>query len=68
MSNMIRDEHDAFQQLINGLKIAGEGAANMARFRPDQARGWELMAQTYKVCEQSAYKLAEEAVSRILKS
>ena len=64
----IRDEHDAFQALINGLKIAGDGARAMGRFRPDQKKGWDLLANTYAVCAESAYKLAEEAVSRIIKS
>lgn len=64
----IRDEHDAFQSIINGLKIAESGAREMARFRPDQSRPWSLMADTYKVCAQSAFQLAEEAVSRIIKS
>lgn len=64
----IQDEHDAFSALVNGLKIAQSGAEAMARYRPDQSRGWELMAATYKVCAESAYKLAEEAVSKIIKS
>jgi hypothetical protein len=64
----IRDEHDAFQAIVNGLKIAGAGAQAMARFRPDQSRGWEIMAQTYRVCAESAYKLAEESMKRIIKS
>lgn len=64
----IKDEHDAFQAIINGLRIAAEGAGRMAHFRPDQSRPWEMMASTYKVCAESAFKLAEEAASRTTKN
>jgi len=65
---MIRDEHDAFQALVNGLKIAGDGERAMGRFRPDQKKGWDLMANTYAVCAESAYKLAEEAATKQVKN
>lgn len=64
MTPDIRDEHDAFQSLVNGLKIAEAGARAMARYRPDQSRAWEMMAQTYAVCASSAYKLGEESATR----
>lgn len=64
----IRDEHDAFQAIINGLKIATSGAQAMSRFRPDTRDAWLMLAQTYAVCAESANKLAEEAASRVLKS
>lgn len=62
---MIKDEHDAMQAIINGLRLAGEGAAAMARFRPDQP--WELLCNTYKVCAESAWKLAEETAGKATK-
>lgn len=64
----IRDEHDAFAAITNGLKIAASGAQAMSKFRPDTRDAWLMMAQTYNVCAQSAYKLAEEAASRVIKS
>jgi hypothetical protein len=64
---IILSEHDAMQRIVNGLKLAEDGARMMMAHRPDQARGWELMAQTYRVCGESAWKLAEEAVKRSTK-
>jgi hypothetical protein len=68
MNHEVRDEHDAFQLLVQGLKTAESGARAMARYRPDQARAWEMMAQTYAVCASSAYKLGEESASRHVKN
>lgn len=62
MSTVITSEHDAFQRIIHGLRLAEDGARMMAGHRPDQARGWQLMAQTYRVCAESANKLAEESM------
>lgn len=64
----IRDEHDAFNSMIQGLKIAASGAEEMARYRPDTRDAWLMMAQTYRVCAESANKLAEEAASKVIKS
>lgn len=64
----IRDEHDAFQSIINGLKIAADGAAAMSRYRPDTRDAWLKLAETFKVCEHSTYALAEERASRIIKN
>lgn len=63
---MITDEHDAFNALIQSLRQAAEAAEAMSRFRPDQP--WSLMAKTYRVCAASAYKLAEESLSKVVKS
>lgn len=63
---MILDEHDAMQVIIKGLREAGEGAAAMARFRPDQP--WSALDATFKVCANSAWKLAEESVRKVVKS
>ncbi len=63
----IRDEHDAFRAITEGLKIAMSGAQAMSRFRPDTRDAWLMMAQTYAVCAESAYKLAEEAAGRSTK-
>jgi len=68
MDTIIRDEHDAFQTIVNGLRVSQEGARRMADFRPDQRDLWLKMAEVYAVCATSAYKLAEEAASRVLKS
>lgn len=64
----IRDEHDAFQAIIQGLKIASDGAAHMSRFRPDTRDVWLKLAETFKVCEHSTYALADERLSKIIKS
>jgi hypothetical protein len=65
---MIRDEHDAFQTIINGLEISATGAEAMSRYRPDQRDLWLKLAEVYKVCKHSAYALAEESLSKTLKS
>ena len=62
----LRDEHDAFQAIINGLKIASDGAAAMSRFRPDTRDAWLKLAEVFKVTEHSAFKLAEERASRVI--
>ncbi len=64
MNTDIRDEHDAFNSIVQGLRIAQAGAAAMGRFRPDQRQAWDMLTNTYRVCAESAYKLAEEAATR----
>ncbi len=59
---IITSEHDAFQRIIHGLRLAEDGARLMMAHRPDQKRGWEIMAHTYRVCAESANKLAEESM------
>lgn len=54
------DEHQAFQRIIDGLGLARDGALLMMKHQADHARQWEKMAQVYAVCQQSAFKLAEE--------
>jgi hypothetical protein len=54
------DEHQAFQRIIDGLSTARDGALLLRRHQPDKAHMWEKMAQTYDVCRQAAFKLAEE--------
>lgn len=65
---MIRDEHDAFQTIINGLEIAGTGAEAMSRYRPDQRDIWLKLAEVYKVAKHTVFRLGEESVARKLKS
>lgn len=65
---IILSEYDAFQRLINGLKLAKDGARMMSHHQPDKGFMWEKMAETYEVCIQSVYKLSEEAASKVLKS
>lgn len=65
---MIRDEHDAFQTIIQGLEISATGAEAMSRYRPDQRDLWLKLAEVYKVCKHTAFKLAEESVARKIKS
>lgn len=65
---IILSEHDAFQRIIQGMKMAEDGARMMARHRPDVAKAWEILAATYKVCGESAYKLAEESMAKTVKS
>lgn len=65
---IILGEYDAFQRLINGLKMAQDGAKMMAHHQPDKGFMWDKMAETYGVCIQSVYKLSEEAASKVLKS
>lgn len=64
---LILDEYSAFQRLINGLKLAKDGARMMAAHQPDKSFMWEKMAETYEVCIQSVYKLSEEAASKVVK-
>lgn len=56
----VLDEHAAFQRIIDGLGLARDGALLLKRHQPDKAHLWEKMAQTYEVCQASAFKLAEE--------
>lgn len=65
---IILSEYDAFQRIINGLKLAKDGARMMAAHQPDKGFMWEKMAETYEVCIQSVYKLSEEAASKVVKS
>lgn len=65
---MIRDEHDAFQSIINGLEISATGAEAMSRYRPDQRDLWLKLAEVYKVCKHSAFALGEEAIKRKVKN
>lgn len=65
---IILSEYDAFQRIINGLKLAKDGALMMSRHQPDKGFMWEKMAETYGVCIQSVYKLSEEAASKVVKS
>jgi len=64
----IRDEHDAFQTIIQGLKIATSGCKEMARYRPDQEMLWLKMAEVIDVSANSVYKFGEESVARKVKS
>lgn len=68
MVGLIRDEHDAFNSIIEGLKIAAAGAEAMSRYRPDTRDAWLMMAKTYMVCAESANKLAEEAATKVIKN
>lgn len=64
----IRDEHDAFQSIIQGLKIAAEGCRQMSRYQPDLRDPWLKMAEVFTVSEHSVFQLAQERASRIIKS
>lgn len=65
---IILSEYDAFQRLINGLKLAQDGARMMGYHQPDKGFMWEKCAEVYGVCIQSVYKLSEEAASKVVKS
>ena len=64
---IILNEYDAFQRLINGLRMAQDGAKMMSAHQPDKGFMWEKMAETYGMCIQSVYKLSEEASSKMVK-
>lgn len=64
---IILSEYDAFQRLINGLRMAQDGAKMMSAHQPDKGFMWLKMAETYEVCIKSVYKLSEEAASRVVK-
>lgn len=63
---IILSEYDAFKKITEGLSQAAEGADLMATHRPDVGHMWAKMAETFRVCRESAYKLSEEAPSRTL--
>lgn len=64
----IRDEHDAFQSIIQGLKIAASGAKEMSRYQPDLRDAWLKMAEIIEVSQHSVFQLAQERASKIIKS
>lgn len=57
---IILDEHTAFQRVIDGLKMASDGARMLMHHQPEKARGWDLVAQHYDLLAQTAFKLSEE--------
>lgn len=65
---IILPEHDAFQRLAEGLRMAKDGAKMMAAHQPDKAYMWNKMAEVYEVSMQSVYKLSEEAAAKVMKS
>lgn len=64
---IILSEYDAFQRLINGLKLAKDGARMMAIHQSDKAHMWDKMAEVYEVSIQSVYRLSKEAASKVIK-
>lgn len=65
---IISSEYDSFQRIAEGLKQAQQGAKEMARHRPDQAYMWEKLAEVFGVNVNTVYKLAEEGLTRTIKS
>lgn len=62
---IILTEHEAFQRIADGLKMARDGAKMMAAHRPDQAQQWNKMAEVYMVSMSAVYKLSEEAAMKV---
>jgi len=56
------DEYDAFKLLTEGLAQCSDAALILAKWRPDQARQWEKMAEVYRVSREACFHLAGEGV------
>lgn len=61
---IILTEKAAFERVIDGLRLAGSGAASLAYHQPEKAHMWGKMAEVYEVAAQSAWKLMDEAASK----
>lgn len=55
-------EHEAFTKLIASLEEASSCANQIARFRPDQQRGWEQIARLISAAKDQCFDFAMRGV------
>lgn len=56
-------EHEAFLKLTEDLAKASDSARQIAFFRPDQARQWNMIADMLTQTKDQAYALAMQKVN-----
>ncbi len=64
---IILDEHSAFQRIIEGLRQAQDGAAMLAAHQPEKAHMWAKLAEVFGVNCEAAYRLSQEAASKVIR-